>query len=285
MVDDVVVDHCTIPNESQHDAFAPQVDAIGWRQRAARPFGDDVVFDLTYGSIQKKNPELIDSRAGPQPGNVIAFDFHVYSGIADLDAVPLEIVNAVVFDLDVEWTGLAGIDYHSETVSKERRTALRVRQLRTKDGAILESAGSVVEVNGSQTNVAARHRVVAGVDGEVIDGDVLRVHHGDDRLNCQTLEVLQARLDQDPFDLVAAREVALDIHSSKHTPQSKRLRDDELFWVEGRTYLDHVTGSGCIYCGSDRGVLSIRTRGVGMSNPKSCGGAQCPQEQKGQADG
>src|SRR5207302_7183732 len=92
------------------------------------------------------------------------------------------------------------------------------------------------------------------------------------------------RLDQDPFDLVAAMEVALDIHSSKHTPQSKRLRDDELFWVESRTYLDHVTGSGSIYCGSDRGVLSIRTRGVGMSNPESCSGAQCPQEQKGQAD-
>src|SRR5438552_17057908 len=109
VVDNVVINHGTVPNESQYDPFAPQVEAIGWRQRAARPFGDDVVFDLAYSSIQKKNPELIDSRAGPQPGNVIAFDFHVYSGIADLDAVPLEIVNAVVFNLDVEWAGLAQI--------------------------------------------------------------------------------------------------------------------------------------------------------------------------------
>src|SRR5882762_10060672 len=282
-VDDVVIDHGTVPNESQHDPFAPQVEAIGWRQRAARPFGDDVVFDLSSSSIQKKNPELIDSRAGPQPRNVIAFDFHVYSGIADLDAVPLEIVNAVVLDLNVERAGLAGIDHHSKSVSKERRTALRIGQLRTKDGAILEPAGGVVEVNGRQTNVAARHRVVAGVDGEVINCDVLNVHHGDDRLEWWTLEILQVRLDQDPFDLVAAREIALDIHFGQHTPQNKRLRDDELFWVEGWTYLDHVAGSGCIYCGSDRGVLSIRTRGVGMSNRKSCSGArrtEHPQEQQ-----
>src|SRR6266550_1172604 len=182
VVDNVVINHGTVPNESQYDPFAPQVEAIGWRQRAARPFGDDVVLDLTHSSIQKKNPELIDSRAGPQPRNVIALDFHIYSGIADLDAVPLEIVNAIVLDLNVERAGLAGIDHHSKSVSKERRTALRIGQLRAKDSAVLEPARSVVEVNGRQTNVAARHGVLAGVDGEVIDGDVLSVHHGDDRL-------------------------------------------------------------------------------------------------------
>src|SRR5438309_1238355 len=86
---------------------------------------------------------------------------------------------------------------------------------------------------------------------------------------------------------VTAREVALDIHSSKHTPQSKRLRDDELFWVQGWTYLDHVAGCSSVYCGSDRGVLSIRTGGVGMSDPKSCSGArrtEHPQEQQRQPD-
>ena len=105
-------------------------------------------------------------------------------------------------------------------------------------------------MDSSQTDGAATHRVIAGIDRQALNCDVRGIDHADHSLSRQVPGIgHRCRLQQDPLSPVCTQ-----------TAQRDRLSDDDLLRIQGRTDVDFVAGGSRGHSRADRPGLVAERR-------------------------
>src|ERR1700694_5106829 len=118
---------------------------------------------MTDGPVGDKNAKLENAADRADAGNAIVCDARGYCRALDQHTVGGEIVNAVVFHDDREWTWRVGVDLHTEAVAERQTTGATgsIGELRAENSIVGHRAGRVMEVDHRKTRHATGHPVFA----------------------------------------------------------------------------------------------------------------------------